>query len=84
MPTTEIDPLSFALRPPQDETDDARQVRLHQEGEAKARSNRIDEFLKAERDALKRKKGSHADVKLLLLGRLPQVDFLTTFQLESL
>lgn len=70
MPTSDIDPLSFALRAPAGETDDARQLRLHQEAEAKARSNRIDEYLKAERDALKRKRGAHADVKLLLLGRL--------------
>jgi guanine nucleotide-binding protein alpha-1 subunit len=71
MPTDrlEVDPLSFALRPPSNETLEARQVRLQREAEAKARSNAIDELLRLEREALKRKRGTHADVKLLLLGK---------------
>ncbi|CCA71310.1 related to guanine nucleotide-binding protein alpha-4 subunit [Serendipita indica DSM 11827] len=69
MPSAEIDPLSFALRPPPGETNEARQQRLKNEAEAKIRSNRIDELLRAERDALKRKRGTDADVKLLLLGQ---------------
>jgi len=71
MPTDrlDVDPLSFALRPPANETLDARQVRLQREAEAKARSNAIDELLRIEREALRRKRGTHADVKLLLLGK---------------
>ena len=68
MPSTEIDPLSFALRPPPGESNEDRQLRLKNEAEAKLRSTRIDEILRAERDALKRKRGGDADVKLLLLG----------------
>ena len=69
MPNVDVDPLSFALRPPSDETQEARQFRLHREAEARARSNKIDELLRVEREAAKKKKGSHADVKLLLLGK---------------
>lgn len=68
MPTVDVDPLSFALRPPPDESPEARQFRLQREAEAKARSNKIDELLRVEREAAKRKRGTHADVKLLLLG----------------
>jgi hypothetical protein len=77
MPTVDIDPLSFALRPPPGETEEEREVRLHREAEAKARSNRIDELLKAERDALRRKRGAQADVKLLLLGMCENLVFYT-------
>jgi len=71
MPThyLDVDPLSFAIRPPPDETDEARQGRLRREAEANTRSNTIDEFLRIEREALRRKRGTHADVKLLLLGK---------------
>jgi hypothetical protein len=68
MPPLDIDPLSFALRAPPGETEEARLYRLQKEAEAKARSNKIDEFLRVEREALKRKRGASADVKLLLLG----------------
>lgn len=68
MPQVEIDPLSFALRAPAGETEEARNYRLQRESEARARSNKIDEYLRAEREALKRKRGASADVKLLLLG----------------
>jgi guanine nucleotide-binding protein subunit alpha len=71
MPTRhlDVDPLSFALRPPSDETPEVRQFRLRREAAAKARSNTIDELLRVEREALRRKRGTHADVKLLLLGK---------------
>lgn len=65
----EIDPLSFALRPPQGESDEARNLRLQRESEAKIRSNKIDEYLRVERETLRRKRGTSADVKLLLLGK---------------
>jgi len=68
MPPPDIDPLSFALRAPPGETQEARLDRLQKEADAKARSNKIDEFLRIEREVLKRKRGSSADVKLLLLG----------------
>ncbi|KAG6331612.1 hypothetical protein ID866_7476 [Astraeus odoratus] len=60
------DPLSLALRPPPTETEVDRQVRLHQEAEARRISEQIDEELRAERKRLERSKG---DVKLLLLGQ---------------
>lgn len=69
MPAVDVDPLSFALRPPPNETPEARQFRQQREAEAKARSNKIDELLRVEREAAKRKKGAQADVKLLLLGQ---------------
>ncbi|KAG8810504.1 hypothetical protein FRB91_000074 [Serendipita sp. 411] len=69
MPAVDIDPLSFAIRPPPGETEQARQQRLQRETDAKLRSNRIDDLLRAEREALKRKRGTEADVKLLLLGQ---------------
>ncbi|KAG8818811.1 hypothetical protein FRC17_010696 [Serendipita sp. 399] len=69
MPAVDVDPLSFAIRPPPGETEQARQQRLQMEADARIRSNRIDELLRAEREALKRKRGTEADVKLLLLGQ---------------
>lgn len=68
MPPPDIDPLSFALRAPPGETEEARLYRLEKEAEAKARSNKIDEFLRVEREVLKRKGGASTEVKLLLLG----------------
>ena len=62
------DPLAFAIRPPSNETPEQRQVRLENEQKAKEISDRIDRELLAEREALKKKKGSGAEVKLLLLG----------------
>lgn len=69
MPSEDDDPLSFAMRPPPGESDYARHMRLQREAAAKATSNRIDELLRAESVALKKKRGAGADVKLLLLGR---------------
>lgn len=62
------DPLSFAMRPPEGETEQERRERLEREAQAKEQSNLIDEQLKAERETLRRRKAS-GEVKLLLLGQ---------------
>lgn len=59
------DPLTLALAPPPNETEAQREARLKAETEARRVSDRIDEQLKAERAALRRKK----PVKVLLLGQ---------------
>ncbi|EMD34917.1 heterotrimeric G-protein alpha subunit [Gelatoporia subvermispora B] len=59
------DPLSLAIAPPPNETTEEREVRLKAEAEARKISDRIDEQLKAERAALKKKK----PIKVLLLGQ---------------
>ena len=61
----DIDPLAAALQPPQDETPEERRIRLHAEDVARKRSNDIDEELKQEKAALKKK----PPVKVLLLGQ---------------
>ncbi|KAG5635583.1 hypothetical protein H0H81_010729 [Sphagnurus paluster] len=60
------DPLALALAPPPDETPEARAVRELAEAEAKRVSDGIDEQLKREREAERKKK---RPVKLLLLGQ---------------
>ncbi|KAI5991351.1 guanine nucleotide binding protein, alpha subunit [Pisolithus marmoratus] len=59
------DPLSAALKPPEDETPADRDRRLHAEQEAKRVSDRIDEMLREE----KRDKRMKPEVKVLLLGQ---------------
>jgi guanine nucleotide-binding protein subunit alpha len=59
------DPLSEAIKPPADETAEEEEARLKSEEEASRTSQEIDEFLKQERLA-KKKKGT---IRLLLLGQ---------------
>ncbi|KAI0944664.1 hypothetical protein AcW1_002324 [Taiwanofungus camphoratus] len=59
------DPLTLALAPPPNETPEEREARLKAEAEDQKISERIDEQLKAERAALRRKK----PIKVLLLGQ---------------
>lgn len=59
------DPLTLALAPPPNETPEERTNRLGQEAEAQRISDEIDEALKRERAALKRRKV----MKMLLLGQ---------------
>ena len=59
------DPFTLALRPPPDETDEARALRLAREAEAKKISQRIDDAIRAERLANKKKK----IVRVLLVGQ---------------
>ncbi|TFK49602.1 G-protein alpha subunit [Heliocybe sulcata] len=64
--STDSDPLTYVMRPPDSETDTARRARLEGEAEAKRVSDEIDEQLRLEREKLKKSK---EDVKLLLLGQ---------------
>jgi guanine nucleotide-binding protein subunit alpha len=59
------DPLTLAIAPPPDETYEQRQIREAAEAEAKRISDEIDEQIRKEREAERRKK---KPVKLLLLG----------------
>lgn len=59
------DPFTLALRPPPDETDEARSLRLARESEARRISQRIDDAIRAERLSNKKKK----IVRVLLLGQ---------------
>lgn len=59
------DPLTLALAPPPNETAQEREVRLLKEAEAKRVSDAIDDALKAEKVALKKRK----IMKMLLLGQ---------------
>ena len=59
------DPLYLAIAPPPKETPDAKEARLRAEARARKISEEIDESLKAERAALKKK----PPVKVLLLGQ---------------
>ncbi|THV07236.1 guanine nucleotide-binding protein [Dendrothele bispora CBS 962.96] len=60
------DPLTEALRPSENETEEQRRARLQDEAQAKRVSEKIDEELRLERERLRRSRG---DVKLLLLGQ---------------
>lgn len=62
----EQDPLTLAAMPPPDETPAQRIVREKAELEAKRVSDEIDELIKAEKAATKRRK---RPVKVLLLGQ---------------
>lgn len=59
------DPLTAAIAPPPNETAEERDARLKAEADARRVSERIDEQLKAERAAMKKKR----PVKVLLLGQ---------------
>jgi hypothetical protein len=59
------DPLDDVLRPPLDETEGERSIRLQTEEKAKRVSDAIDEALRQERQAAKKKDV----VRLLLLGQ---------------
>jgi polynucleotide 5'-kinase involved in rRNA processing len=65
MSTTLDDPLTRALQPPPDETPAEREERVRAEREAKRVSDEIDEELRRERIALKKKR----PVRVLLLGQ---------------
>lgn len=60
------DPLSVALAPPPDETDEQRARRVAAEEAARRVSEEIDEQLRVERAAMKKKK---RPIKVLLLGQ---------------
>jgi guanine nucleotide-binding protein alpha-1 subunit len=64
-PADDNDPLTLALRPPPDEPEDARQLRIQREQEAKRVSMIIDEQIRQERLTNKHKK----IVRVLLLGQ---------------
>jgi guanine nucleotide-binding protein alpha-1 subunit len=59
------DPLNEVLKPPPDETPEAKEARLADEEDAKRVSKAIDESIKAEKQILKKQKV----VRLLLLGQ---------------
>ncbi|OCH92544.1 G-alpha-domain-containing protein [Obba rivulosa] len=59
------DPLSLAIAPPPNETAEEREVRLKTEADARKVSDKIDEQLRAEKAALKKKR----PIKVLLLGQ---------------
>jgi tRNA U34 5-carboxymethylaminomethyl modifying GTPase MnmE/TrmE len=59
------DPLAAALRPPENESADERQRRLHAEEEARRISDNIDDMIRAE----KKEKRVKQEVKVLLLGQ---------------
>ncbi|EIM82115.1 G-alpha-domain-containing protein [Stereum hirsutum FP-91666 SS1] len=65
-PNDREDPLAAALRPPPNESEDDRAVRLQAEEAARIRSEKIDEEINQERLALKK---GPKPVKLLLLGQ---------------
>ncbi|KAF8589454.1 guanine nucleotide binding protein, alpha subunit [Ramaria rubella] len=62
------DPLAFAIRPPESETEEERQLRTALEAEARRTSDLIDEDIRNEREIIKRRKAT-GEVKLLLLGQ---------------
>ncbi|OJA09485.1 hypothetical protein AZE42_05856 [Rhizopogon vesiculosus] len=61
----DFDPLDEALRPPVDETEEDRVIRQAQEAEARRVSQAIDDSIRAEKQAQKKK----GIVRLLLLGQ---------------
>ncbi|KAF8500411.1 G-alpha-domain-containing protein [Russula emetica] len=63
--TDDDDPLTAALTPPQDETPEARAVRLSREEEARRVSQAIDDSIRTERQMNKK----HKIVRILLLGQ---------------
>ncbi|KAF8519526.1 guanine nucleotide binding protein alpha subunit [Gautieria morchelliformis] len=62
------DPLAFAIRPPESETEEQRLVRTALEMEARRNSDLIDEEIRVEREKIRRRKAT-GEVKLLLLGQ---------------
>ena len=67
-PSTDSDPLARAMAPPKDETPEQRAVREQQEAEARRVSDMIDEQIKAEASAM-RKRHKKPPIKVLLLGQ---------------
>ena len=66
LPTNESDdPLTRALAPPPNETQEERAVRVKKEIEAQRVSDAIDEAIRQEKNALKKKRA----MKMLLLGQ---------------
>lgn len=63
---SDVDPLTQALAPPPDETDEQRAERLQKEERARRVSDEIDEQIRQERAALKKQK---RPIKVLLLGQ---------------
>ena len=63
--TPDRDPLEDVLRPPVDETEEERSIRLQTEEQAKLVSDAIDESIRRERQAAKKKDV----VRILLLGQ---------------
>jgi hypothetical protein len=61
-----MDPLSQAMAPPANETPEERLAREQSEDAARRRSSQIDEEIKAEKSALKKKV---KPVQLLVLGQ---------------
>ncbi|KAH7910678.1 guanine nucleotide binding protein, alpha subunit [Hygrophoropsis aurantiaca] len=61
----DVDPLDEALRPPFDESEEERAIRLSEEAEAKRISQAIDESIRVERQSQKKR----SIVRLLLLGQ---------------
>lgn len=72
---TDRDPLDHVLRPPLDETEEERSIRLQTEEKAKRVSDAIDEAIRQERQAAKKKDV----VRLLLLGQSESGTALFTF-----
>lgn len=72
------DPLDLFLRPPTDETEAERAVRLQSEEKAKRVSDAIDEAIRQERQAAKKKDV----VRLLLLGQSESGATLLAFTLN--
>jgi hypothetical protein len=63
--TDDDDPLTAALTPPQNETPEARAIRLSREEDARRVSQAIDESIRTERQTNKK----HKIVRILLLGQ---------------
>ena len=63
--TDDDDPLAAALRPPHDESSEARAIRITREEEAARVSQAIDEAIRVERQAHKKNRV----VRVLLLGQ---------------
>jgi guanine nucleotide-binding protein subunit alpha len=69
------DPLAIAIAPPPNETPEEKDARESAELEARRVSDIIDEQIRQERSALKKKK---KPVKVLLLGQSESGPFFTT------
>lgn len=69
------DPLALALAPPRNETPEEKETRERAELEARRISDGIDEQIRQERAALKKKK---KPVKVLLLGQSESGVFFTS------
>lgn len=64
--TGDDDPLTKAMAPPPDETEQQKLLRLKEEAEARRISDEIDEQIKEEKAAMKKRK---KPIKVLLLGQ---------------